>query len=334
MKFVNLGRSGLKVSRIALGCMSFSLEARDWRIDESASFSIIRQALESGINFFDTADMYGEGESEMVLGRAIKRYAKRDEVVLATKVYYPVRPDVNGRGLSRKAIFASIDASLQRFGCDFVDLYQIHRWDSNTPIDETLEALHDVIRAGKVRYIGASSMFAWQFCKALYLADIRGWTRFISVQPHYNLLNREEEREMLPLCRAEGIGVIPYSPLARGRLARPWAAPSSSDRVRHDRTAEMLYTIDDGRRPPSRRRVRARCCRKGRRYGPGCVGIDTYAIRYCRTHLGAAKAKHLSDAIAAVDLQLDDSDCAELERDYVPHPFSFNQELPGREPDR
>lgn len=334
MKFVNLGRSGLKVSRIALGCMSFSLEARDWRIDESASFSIIRQALESGINFFDTADMYGEGESEMVLGRAIKRYAKRDEVVLATKVYYPVRPDVNGRGLSRKAIFASIDASLQRFGCDFVDLYQIHRWDSNTPIDETLEALHDVIRAGKVRYIGASSMFAWQFCKALYLADIRGWTRFISVQPHYNLLNREEEREMLPLCRAEGIGVIPYSPLARGRLARPWAAPSSSDRVRHDRTAEMLYTST---MDADRRVVDA--------LGRVAVGkgVDMAQVALASTLMqsgivapivGAAKAKHLSDAIAAVDLQLDDSDCAELESDYVPHPFSFNQELPGREPDR
>ena len=196
--------------------MSFGVEARAWRIDEGSSIAVIRQAIEAGVNFFDTADMYGGGESEIVVGRAMKQLARRDEAVIATKVYYPVRPDANGRGLSRKAIFAAIDASLQRLGSDYVDIYQIHRWDSETPIEETLDALHDVVRSGKARYLGASSMFAWQLCKALYLADHHGWRRFVSVQPHYNLLNREEEREMLPLCRSEGLGVIPWSPLARG----------------------------------------------------------------------------------------------------------------------
>jgi len=209
MEYVNLGKTGLRVSRICLGCMSFGIAKRNWHLDEEQSRPIIQRALELGINFFDTANMYGQGASEEVLGRALRDFAKRDELVVATKVYYPMRSDVNGRGLSRKAIMTEIDQSLRRLGTDYVDLYQIHRWDADTPIEETLEALHDVVKAGKARYIGASSMYAWQFCKALHLADSHGWTRFVSMQPHYNLLYREEEREMLPLCAAEGIGVVP-----------------------------------------------------------------------------------------------------------------------------
>src|ERR1700757_1272668 len=242
MKYTNLGKAGLKVSRICLGCMSYGLkEEREWGLDEEQSRPFIKRALELGINFFDTANMYGTGKSEEVLGRALRDFAKRDELVIATKVYFPMRPDVNGRGLSRKAIMTEIDHSLHRLGTDYVDLYQIHRWDYDTPIEETLEALHDVVKSGRARYIGASSMFAWQFCKALYLADLHGWTRFVSMQPHYNLLNREEEREMLPLCRAEGIGVLPWSPLARGRLTRPWDEQGSTDRGATDDYAKRLY---------------------------------------------------------------------------------------------
>lgn len=225
MKYTNLGKAGLKVSRICLGCMSYGLkEEREWGLDEEQSRPFIKRALELGINFFDTANMYGTGRSEEVLGGALRDFGKRDEVVIATKVYFPMRPDANGRGLSRKAIMTEIEHSLHRLGTDYVDLYQIHRWDYDTPIEETLEALHDVVKSGKARYIGASSMFAWQFCKALCLADLHSWTRFVSMQPHYNLLNREEEREMLPLCLAEGIGVLPWSPLARGRRSRPLLA--------------------------------------------------------------------------------------------------------------
>ena len=334
MNYVNLGRSGLKVSRIALGCMSFGVEARAWRIDEGSSIAVIRQAIDAGVNFFDTADMYGGGESEIVVGRAMKQLARRDEVVIATKVYYPVRPDANGRGLSRKAIFAAIDASLQRLGSDYVDIYQIHRWDSETPIEETLDALHDVVRSGKARYLGASSMFAWQLCKALYLADHHGWRRFVSVQPHYNLLNREEEREMLPLCRSEGLGVIPWSPLARGRLAREWAASSTSDRVTHDKTAHLLYSqtmeadhlvIDAVGRVAERKGVsRAQVALAWLLRQPDVTAPI----------VGASKAVHLADTIAALDLSLDEADCSELTAPYVPHAFSFCQELHGKDQDR
>lgn len=220
MKYTNLGRSGLKVSRIALGCMSFGVETREWRVDEEASRVIIRRALELGVTLFDTADMYGAGQSEAVLGRALADFARRDEVVVATKLFYPMRPDANGRGLSRKAVMAAVDESLARLGTDHIDLYQVHRWDPAVPIEETMDALDDVVRAGKVLYLGASSMFAWQLMKAQSIAERAGWTRFVSVQPHYNLLNREEEREMLPMCMSEGLGVLPWSPLARGRLAR------------------------------------------------------------------------------------------------------------------
>ena len=230
MNYVNLGKTGLKVSRICLGCMSYGAPATGhlkpgshaWALNEDESGPFFRQALDLGINFFDTANVYSGGASEEVLGRFLKANTRREAVVIATKVHGVMRDEPNGHGLSRKAIFYELNQSLRRLQTDFVDLYQIHRWDYETPIEETLEALHDVVKSGKVRYIGASSMYVWQFTKALYLADLHGWTRFVSMQNHYNLLYREEEREMIPLCQAEGIGVIPWSPLARGRLARPW----------------------------------------------------------------------------------------------------------------
>src|ERR1700681_750958 len=243
MEYTKLGRTGLDVSRICLGCMSYGGGNRGnhaWSIGEEDSRPFIKRALEGGINFFDTANRYSLGSSEEILGRVIKDFARREEVVIATKVYGRMRPDPNGGGLSRKAIMAEIDASLRRLGTDYIDLYQIHRWDYETSIEETLEALHDVVKAGKARYIGASSMFAWQFCKSLYLADLRGWTRFVSMQPHYNLLNREEEREMLRLCMAEGIGVLPWSPLARGRLTRPWQS-APTERLETDQFGKSMY---------------------------------------------------------------------------------------------
>ena len=334
MEYIRLGNSGLKVSRIALGCMSFGLQARDWRLGEAQGLALIREALELGVTFFDTADMYGTGESETVLGRALAEFTRRDEVIVATKVFYPVRPDANGRGLSRKAIFAAIDASLRRLGTDYVDLYQVHRWDEQTPLEETLEALHDIVKAGKVRYLGASSMFAWQFCKALYVADRSRWTRFVSMQPHYNLLNREEEREMLPLCRAEGIGVLPWSPLARGRLARPWSAPSSSDRVAHDRTAVMLYSATEKADERVVDAVGSAAARLG-------ISRSQVALAWLLSRpgvtapiVGSAKSAHLADAVAALSVRLSPEDCAELEALYLPHAASFYQEVPGKDQDR
>jgi aryl-alcohol dehydrogenase-like predicted oxidoreductase len=334
LQYANLGRSGLKVSRLALGCMSFGVEAREWRLDEATSRPIIRRALELGITFFDTADMYGKGESEQVLGRALADFARRDEVVIATKLYYPVRSDPNGRGLSRKAIFTAIDASLRRLYTDHVDLYQIHRWDYETPIEETLQALHDIVKAGKVRYLGASSMFAWQLCKAQYLADRSGCTRFISIQPHYNLINREEEREMLPLCRSEGIGVIPWSPLARGQLARAWEGESTSDRPSTDKTAAQLYSamreadhkvIDAvGRVAESRGVSRARIALAWLLAQPDVTAPI----------IGAAKIPHLEDAIAAMELRLTESETSIVEAPYVPHDASFFQDVPGPDQDR
>jgi aryl-alcohol dehydrogenase (NADP+) len=248
MQYTNLGKSGLQVSRLCLGCMTFgSKKWREWVIEEPDSRKVIKKALELGINFFDTANMYSLGVSEEIVGRALKDFAKRDEIVLATKVYFPMNDLPNQGGLSRKHIFSAIDASLKRLGTDYVDLYQIHRWDTHTPIEETLEALHDLVRMGKVRYLGASSMFAWQFAQSLYLADLNGWTRFVSMQNHYNLIYREEEREMIPLCRAEGIGLIPWSPLARGFFAGNRNKQGSGDTIRaeKDDLSRKMYAFDD-----------------------------------------------------------------------------------------
>jgi aryl-alcohol dehydrogenase-like predicted oxidoreductase len=323
VEYANLGRSGLKVSRIALGCMSYGVEQRAWRLSEADSQPFIRRALDLGINFFDTADMYGGGESEQAVGRALAQFAQRDDILIATKIFYPTRPGPNGRGLSRKAIFAGIEGSLRRLRTDYVDLYQIHRWDDYTPIEETLEALHDIVKAGKARYIGASSMFAWQFCKALYLADQHGWTRFISMQPHYNLMNREEEREMLPLCAAEGIGVLPWSPLARGRLARPWMAASTTDRVRHDKTAERLYAATEqadervvdtlGEVAAARNVPRAQVALAWLMQQPHVTAPI----------IGATRLSHLEDAVAAMSIKLEPPEVELLERHYVPHAMSF-----------
>jgi aryl-alcohol dehydrogenase-like predicted oxidoreductase len=303
--------------------MSYGVEQRAWRLSEADSRPFIRRAIDLGINFFDTADMYGGGESEQVVGRALAEFAQRDDIVIATKIFYPMRPGPNGRGLSRKAIFAGIDGSLRRLRTDYVDLYQIHRWDDHTPIEETLEALHDIVKAGKARYIGASSMFAWQFCKALHLADQHGWTRFISMQPHYNLMNREEEREMLPLCRAERIGVLPWSPLARGRLARPWMAASTTDRVRHDKTAARLYTTTE---EADERVVSA----LGEVAEGKNVPLAQVALAWLMEQpdvtapiVGATKLNHLDDAVAAMSLKLEPPEVELLERHYVPHAMSF-----------
>ena len=246
MQYVKLGSTGLDVSRVCLGCMSFGLPGRGthtWTLDDEASRPLIRQALEAGVTFFDTANVYSDGTSEEIVGRALKDFARRDEIVLATKVHGRTRPGPNGAGLSRKAIMTEIDHSLRRLGTDYVDLYQIHRYDHATPVEETMEALHDLVKAGKVRYIGASSMFAWEFSKAQYTAERHGWTRFVSMQNHYNLLYREEEREMLPLCADQGVGVLPWSPLARGRLARDWDAVT--ERSANDAYGSRLYLESD-----------------------------------------------------------------------------------------
>jgi 1-deoxyxylulose-5-phosphate synthase len=275
MEYVKLGRTGLDVSRICLGCMSYGISDRGnhaWALDEAEAKPFIRKALEGGINFFDTANVYSGGTSEEIVGRALKEFSRREEVVIATKVHGRMRPGPNGAGLSRRSILGEIDASLKRLGADYVDLYQIHRWDSRTPIEETLEALNDVVRAGKARYIGASSMYAWQFAKALAVSERRGWARFVSMQNLVNLLYREEEREMLPQCAAEGIGVIPWSPLARGRLARPW--DTTSMRSETDEFSKRLFTgmVEAAARLSiaSPRSPKHEACREPRSPSPGC----------------------------------------------------------------
>jgi 1-deoxyxylulose-5-phosphate synthase len=323
MQYANLGRSGLKVSRVGLGCMSYGVKERAWRLNEVDSRPFIRRALELGINYFDTADMYGGGESEEMLGRALKDFARRDEVVVATKIYYPMRPDPNGRGLSRKAIFAGIDGSLRRLNMEFVDLYQIHRWDDDTPIEETLEALHEVVRMGKARYIGASSMLAWQFCKALHISDRHGWTRFVSMQPHYNLLNREEEREMLPVCRAEGVGVLPWSPLARGRLTRAWDAPSSTNRLASDDTAVRLYSATRTEDKPVVDALGVIADARGVSRAQSALAWLLQQPGVTAAIIGATQPIHLEEAVSALSVRLQPEDCAALERLYVPHPMSF-----------
>lgn len=322
MQYVNFGRCGLKVSRLCLGAMSYgSPEAKDWILNEEQGRPFIRRALELGINFFDTADMYSRGVSEEVLGRALHDFARREEVVIATKVFYPVYPmseDPNDRGLSRKHIFDAIDASLRRLGTDHVDLYQIHRWDYRTPIEETLEALHDVVRAGKARYIGASSMHAWQFTKALMLADMHGWTRFISMQNHYNLVYREEEREMLPLCRSEGVAVMPWSPLARGFLAGGRAPGGGATvRAKTDAFAHGMYYEDCDFDVAER--VAGIAADRG--VAPAQVAL-AWLLRQpgvTAPIIGATKMAHLEQAVAALDLELDDDECAALEAPYQPH---------------
>jgi aryl-alcohol dehydrogenase-like predicted oxidoreductase len=323
MDYLNLGTTDLEISRVALGCMSYGVDARAWRLGEEAGRPFIRRALDLGITLYDTADMYGGGESEEMLGRALTDFARRDEVLIATKVYYPVRPDAPTRGLSRPAIHAAIDASLRRLGTDYVDLYQIHRWDDETPIEETLEALNELVKAGKVRHLGASSMMAWQFCKALQLADRHGWSRFVSMQPHYNLINREEEREMLPLCAAEGIAVLPWSPLARGRLARAWQADSSSDRTARDATARQLYAATED---ADKRVVDALGQVAGRLGLPRAqVALAWLHSRPCVASpvIGATRMEHLDDAVAALDVKLADEDVRLLEAFYIPHAASF-----------
>ncbi|MGB9474219.1 MAG: aldo/keto reductase [Candidatus Udaeobacter sp.] len=320
MNYTNLGKTGLKLSRICLGCMSYGLkEEREWGLDEEQSRPFIKRALELGINFFDTANMYGNGRSEEVVGRALHEFAKRDEVVVASKVYFPMRPDVNGHGLSRKSIMTEIDHSLRRLKMDYVDLYQIHRWDYDTPIEETLEALHDVVKSGKVRYIGASSMFAWQFCKALYLADLHGWTRFVSMQPHYNLLNREEEREMLPLCFAEGIGVLPWSPLARGRLARAWETQPSTVRGQTDEYGKKLYSATEELDKEVVDRVGEIAKARGVSRAEIALGWLLHKPAVTAPIVGATKLHHLEEAVAAVDVKLSKAEIEALEAPYVPH---------------
>ena len=327
MEYRRLGSTGLKVSRICLGCMGFGDAERwihKWVLNEEDSRPIIKKALELGINFFDTANIYSIGKSEEILGRALNDFAKRDEVVIATKVFSKMRFDPNGAGLSRKAIMSEIDKSLERLGTDYVDIYQIHRWDYETPIEETMEALHDVVKAGKARYIGASAMFAWQFQKALHVAEQHGWTRFVSMQDHLNLLYREEEREMLPLCCDQKIGVIPYSPLASGRLTRDWTSESSL-RSESDQIAKSKYDAT----AETDRRVVERVAEIAGKYGVPRVHIALAWLLLkepvTAPIIGATKISHLEDAVGALSVKLDREDVAYLEEPYVPHPIVGHQ---------
>ncbi|MDQ3350259.1 MAG: aldo/keto reductase [Acidobacteriota bacterium] len=320
MDYVTLGRTGLKVSNLCLGTMTYGDPGwRSWVLPEDAGRPFIRRALEYGINFFDTADMYSIGASEEILGRAVRDFARRDDVVLATKVFHPMSTDPNDRGLSRKHILSSIDGSLRRLGTDHVDLYQIHRWDPDTPIEETLLALHDVVRAGKARYIGASSMWAWQFATALHASDRNGWTRFVSMQNHYNLVYREEEREMLPLCRAEGIGVIPWSPLARGFLAgnRRTADKGDTERARTDDFAHRLYYADSDFRIVDQVVAVARA----RGVAPAQIALAWIVQQPGVTApiVGASKMEQLDQAVAALDITLSAEELRRLEEPYEPH---------------
>lgn len=318
MKYLKLGNTDLNVSRICLGCMTYGEPDRGnhaWTLPEESSRPLLKQALDAGINFFDTANSYSDGSSEEIVGRALRDYARRDEVVLATKVYFPMSNLESG--LSRAKIMQSIDDSLQRLGTDYVDLLQIHRWDYETPLEETLEALHEVVKAGKARYIGASSMYAWQFAKALYTVDLHGWTRFVSMQDQYNLIQREEEREMLPLCAAEGIAVLPWSPLARGRLTRPWGETTA--RLVSDQVGKNLYDETEGIDAIIAERVASIAQERG-------VSRAQIALAWLLSKpvvsapiIGASRHEHLEDAVAAVDLELTQEEIAELETAYVPH---------------
>ncbi|MGX1544609.1 aldo/keto reductase [Streptomyces adustus] len=320
MQYVKLGSTGLDVSRICLGCMTYGLPdrgAHEWTLDAEASRPLIRQALDAGINFFDTANVYSDGTSEEIVGQALRDFARRDEIVLATKVHGRMHTGPNGGGLSRKAIMAEIDHSLTRLGTDYVDLYQIHRWDPHTPIEETMEALHDLVKAGKVRYIGASSMYAWQFSKAQYTAERHGWTKFVSMQNHYNLLYREEEREMLPLCADQGVGVLPWSPLARGRLTRDWGTVTG--RSEGDNFGSTLYLESDRGIVESVTRIAAA---RGVPRAQVALAWLLHQDTVTAPIVGAAKPQHLQDAVAAVELELSDKEIEELQEPYTPHPVA------------
>ncbi|MFT3800536.1 MAG: aldo/keto reductase [Burkholderiaceae bacterium] len=323
MKYVRFGNTGMKVSPLCLGCMTFGDPARGthaWTLDEEKSRPILQRAVELGFNFFDTANVYSDGTSEEIVGRALRDFARRDEIVIATKVFNTVRKAPNIGGLSRKAIMNEIDASLKRLGTDYVDLYQIHRWDYQTPIEETLDALNDVVRAGKARYIGASSMYAWQFAKALFTSERHGWARFVSMQNHLNLLNREEEREMMPLCADQKIAVIPWSPMARGRLTRDWDAGSAREET--DEFGKKLYTFS----PDKDRAIVDAVAEVARERG---VPRAQVALAWVIQHrgvtapiVGASKPEHLDDAVAALSLGLGDDEIRRLEAPYVPHPVA------------
>ena len=319
MSYVKLGTSGLDVSAICLGCMTYGEPQRGnhpWTLPEDQSRPLIRQALEAGVTFFDTANVYSDGSSEEILGRALRDFADRDEVVVATKVHGVMRPGPNGGGLSRKAVFAEIDHSLRRLGMDHVDLYQIHRLDRSVPMEETLEALHDLVKAGKVRYLGASSMYAWEFAKALHLQQRHGWARFVSMQDHYNLLNREEEREMLPLCADEGVGAIPWSPLARGRLTRDWDV--TTERSASDQFGKTLY----GHEASDRTIVEAVASIAAERGVPRAQIALAWVSRnpvVSAPIVGVRKADHLTDAVASLGITLTDDEVRRLEDPYTPH---------------
>ncbi len=324
MDYINLGNTGLKVSRICLGMMSYGTPAwRDWVLGEEASRPFIQRAVELGLNFFDTADMYSQGVSEEVTGRALKDFTQRDEVVIATKVFSPMGDRPNQRGLSRKHILEACDASLKRLGTDYIDLYQIHRFDPKTPIEETLSALDELVRSGRVRYLGASSMFAYQFAQMLYTADLNGWHRFVSMQNHYNLIYREEEREMLPLCQSEGVGVIPWSPLARGYLTRRPSEREGTTRGKSDGMAKDWYD------QPSDDAVAEAVVSLAEKRGdaPAQVALAWLLHQPAVTApiIGATKMKHLEDAVKATELALSADELAELERPYQPHPVKGHQ---------
>ncbi|MFE2042540.1 aldo/keto reductase [Streptomyces sp. NPDC059477] len=320
MQYVKLGSTGMDVSRICLGCMTYGVPGRgthEWTLDEAETRPLIRQALDAGITFFDTANIYSDGTSEEIVGKALRDFADRDEIVLATKVQGRMRPGPNGGGLSRKAIMTEIDHSLTRLGTDYVDLYYIHRWDPHTPIEETMEALHDLVRVGKVRYLGASSMYAWQFSKAQYTARLGGWTRFVAMQNHYNLIYREEEREMIPLCVDQGVGVLPWSPLARGRLTRDWG--TETGRSATDDYGSTLYQDGDRAVVEAVTRIAAE---RGVPRAQVALAWLLHRDTVTAPVIGASRPGHIEDAVAAVELTLTDKEIAELEQPYAPHPIS------------
>jgi aryl-alcohol dehydrogenase-like predicted oxidoreductase len=327
MEYVNLGKTGLKVSRICLGCMTYGVAptgplrpgSHAWALNEEQSQPFFKQALDLGINFWDTANVYSTGSSEELVGRFLKANTKRENMVIATKLNGVMRDDPNGKGLSRKEIFFELDQSLKRLQTDYVDLYQIHRWDYETPIEETMEALHDVVKAGKVRYIGASSMYAWQFAKALYTADLHGWTRFVSMQNHYNLLYREEEREMRGLCKAEGIGVIPWSPLARGRLTRAWESETTK-RSETDQFSKAIYTKTEEADKKVVDRLGEVAEKRGTSRAILALAWMLNKPGITSPIVGATKPNHLEDAVTALSVKLTAEEMASLEEPYVPHP--------------